>query len=69
MRDRRAKGIYGTETKIFISDAQDSAIDRLLLELRLSYGINISRRDLCQLAIGMLLAHSLPELARYIERV
>jgi hypothetical protein len=69
MRDRRAKGIHGVETKILITESQDSAIDRLLLELRLSYGINISRKDLCQLAISMLVAHNLPELARYIERV
>jgi hypothetical protein len=69
MRDRRAKGIHGVETKIFISESQDRAIDRLLLELRLSYGINVSRKDLCQLAIGMMLAHSLPALAEYIERV
>jgi hypothetical protein len=69
MRDRRIKGIRGQDMKIFVTDSQDSAIDRLLLELRLSYGINISRKDLCQLAISMMLAHTLPDLVRYIERV
>ena len=68
MRDRRAKGISGVEQRVFISDENDSAIDRLVLELRLSYGVNITRKELINLAIRMFLAHRLEDLARYIQR-
>lgn len=69
MRDRRAYGIHTIECQMSITDQQDRALDRLVLDLRLSYGINITRSELMRLGVGILLAYPLKDLAAYIERL
>ena len=69
MRDRRVNGIHTVEYKMSITNDQDRAIDRLVLDLRLSYGLNITRADLLRLGVGVILAYPLKDLAAYIERV
>lgn len=69
MRDRRVYGIETVDSKIPITESQDRAIDRLVLELRLSYGLNVTRSDILRLGVGIILAYPLKDLAAYLERV
>jgi hypothetical protein len=69
MRDKRLYGIETVDSKIPITESQDRAIDRLVLELRLSYGLKVSRSDILRLGVSIILAYPLKDLAAYLERV
>lgn len=67
MRDRRAKGIQRVKETMRLNPSHDAALDRMLLELRLSYQINISRDDLVDIALGSILAKPVEYIAHYIR--
>lgn len=68
MRDRRANGINTIDSVMSLTEHQDRALDRMVLELRLSYGLKITRAELMRLGVGIILAYPLKDLAMYIER-
>jgi hypothetical protein len=69
MRDKRANGIKRVREVMRINQEHDRGLDRMLLELRLSYHINISREDLIGVALGSLLAKPVEFIADYIRRL
>lgn len=67
MRDKRANGIQRIKETMRLNPSHDAALDRMLLELRLSYQINMSREDLVDIALGSMLAKPVEYIASYIR--